>query len=263
MEILKTSIKNYFKELRFIEESHSYYVNGEKIKKSVSKMIGHYYKPFDDKKLSEELAEKNNEMIDVTGGFTGFHIAAEEKTASTYTDKWQEITKEACDRGHDVHLFGEHYPYHRDLEFNTNQKKQIKAFWDSLPSHIVPLFTELQMYHKIFLFAGTADILLYDTKKKCIIIADYKTNKDLFKNFAGKTMLGRFSNLLDNPFNHYQLQLSYYQLLLERALKDLNLDIKITRRTIIYLPLEGEYKLYNTDDYTELLSKDMKFVAQC
>lgn len=262
MNVLKNTIKEYFKDLVFIEETHSYYVNGVKLKKSVSKMIAYYYKEFNSKKISTELSDKKNEMEEAVG-YTGFHIAPGKSEPTDYTDLWQQITKEACDRGHDVHLFGENYPYNRDLEFNNNQKAQIKAFWDSLPSHIVPLFTELTMYHKKFLFAGTADIILYDTKKNVIIIGDYKTNKDLFKNFDGQKMLGRFSNLLDSPFNHYQLQLSYYQVLLQQVLDELGLDVKITRRTIVYLPLEGEYKLYNTEDLTKEVSKDMKFVSQC
>ena len=111
---------------------------------------------------------------------------------------------------------------------------------------------ELRMYHKVFKFSGTADILLYDTINKCFIIADYKTNKDLFKNFAGQKMTKIFSHFLDTPFNHYQLQLSYYQILFEQ------IGYKVSRRIIIWLKEDGTYEMYDTEDLTSILIKELK-----
>ena len=56
-------------------------------------------------------------------------------------------------------------------------------FWRDLPTYIIPVFTELQMYHLKKMYAGTADIILFNTKTEKYIIADYKTTKDLFKKF--------------------------------------------------------------------------------
>jgi len=108
------------------------------------------------------------------------------------------------------------------------------------------------MYHFKHLFAGTADIILFDTKTQTYIIADYKTNKDLLKNYKGKTMLGPFSHLLDNPLNHYAIQLSYYQLLLEQV------GVKVSKRIIIWLGLDGNYQLFNTEDVTDILKQQLK-----
>ena len=81
------------------------------------------------------------------------------------------------------------------------------------------------MYHKEYLFGGTLDLLLYDTIQEGYIIGDYKTNKDLFKNYRGQTLKDEFSFLLQNSFNIYQLQLSLYQILLEQLS-----DIKVIKR---------------------------------
>ena len=128
----------------------------------------------------------------------------------------------------------------------------IKKFWADLPDYIVPLLLEIRMYHKKYMFAGTADILLYNTRTGQIYIADYKTNKDLFKNYQGQRMTGPFSHLLCSPFNHYKLQLSYYQILLEQ------IGIKVSGRKLIWLKKEGDYLLYNLDDYSDVLRTELE-----
>ena len=132
------------------------------------------------------------------------------------------------------------------------QERAVIKFWNDLPEHVVPLILELQMYHKQYMYAGTADVPLYNKKTKTVIIADYKTNKDLFKNFRGKKLLHPFTDLLDNPFNKYQIQLSYYQLLFEQV------GLNVSSRKIIWLKKDGEYEVFDTVDYTEKLIMEFK-----
>jgi hypothetical protein len=61
-------------------------------------------------------------------------------------------------------------------------------------------------------------------------------------------MLNPFELLLDNPFNKYQLQLSFYQILLEQIE-----CIKVSNRKIVWLVGDGEYRLYDVQDYTPIL----------
>ena len=113
------------------------------------------------------------------------------------------------------------------------------------------------MFHKEFMFAGTADILLYNTVTGMFIIGDYKTNKDLFKNFNGQKMLGPFNNMLDCAFSKYQLQLSYYQILFEQT------GLKVSSRKLIWLLPDGTYKMYNMDDHTKVLKEQLKINDIC
>ena len=105
------------------------------------------------------------------------------------------------------------------------------------------------MYHFSLLYPGTMDILLFDTKNQTYIIADYKTNRDLFKNFQGQTMLAPFEYKLDRPFSHYEIQLSYYQILIEQIL-----GITVSRRIVVYLGLDGEFTMYDCEDVRHLLN---------
>lgn len=234
MEKMRQIIIDSFKDLTFNEKQHIYSVKGHVFTKSVSKLIETFYEKFNAPKQAIKTAKYR--------GITVEEVLAE----------WAATNKEAIERGNRVHLFGELYPFNRSMKPSCPQEEAVVKFWTDLPEWIIPVGVEIKMYHKIFMFPGTADILLFDTKKQEYIIADYKTNKDLFKNFKEKKMLGMFSNFLDNPFNHYQVQLSFYQILLEQ------LGIKVYKRTIIWLKLDGTYTLYDTQDLTKELEQHLK-----
>jgi hypothetical protein len=231
MEKMRHIIRESFKDLEFNEEKHIYSVGGKAFNGSVSKLIETFYEKFDAPKIAQRTAKYR--------GITKEEVLAE----------WAATNKEAIDRGNRVHIFGELYPFNRGMKPSCPQEKAVVKFWEELPEHIIPVGVEIKMYHKIFRFPGTADILLFNTKNQEYIIADYKTNKDLFKNFKEKKMLGMFSKFLDNPFNHYQIQLSFYQILLQQ------LGINVYQRTVIWLQLDGTYRLYHTQDLTEDLNK--------
>lgn len=233
MELLE-NIQKPFNNLSFEEKKHKYYVNNEPIKSSVSGLIEEFYESFDAEKVAPYSAAKAG-------------VSTEE-----ILKQWADINLESRVRGHRVHAFGEIYQVNRNLKPSCPQEEAIVKFWKELPEHILPITAELRMYHFKHLFAGTADIILFNTKTQTYIIADYKTNKDLFKNFKEKRMLGVFSHLLDMPINHYVIQLSYYQLLLEQV------GVKVTQRVIIWLELNGNYQLFNTEDVTETLKLTLK-----
>lgn len=226
---LETKLTKPFSNLTFEEKKHKYFVEGKPIKTSVSGLISEFYEHFNAQAVAPFSARK-------------LGITTEE-----VLKQWADINQESRDRGHRVHNFGELYQFNRSLNPSCPQEEAIVAFWKSLPEHIIPVAAELRMYHFKYLFAGTADIILFDTKTQTYIIADYKTNKDLFKNFKGKTMLAPFKALLDCPLNHYVVQLSYYQLLLEQ------IGVKVTKRVIIWLGLDGKFTCINTDDVTSIL----------
>lgn len=235
MEKLKVDIIEYFKDLGFKEDEHKYLLGDYTIKFSVSGLIKKYKYPTNWKKVLKESAENQG------------------KTQEEVSKNWSDAAVKGCDIGNKAHSFGELYPFDRTLEPKTNFDIAIMKFWNDLPDYIVPLLLEIRMYHKEFLFAGTADILLYNTRTGKIIIADYKTNKDLFKNYKGQKMVGPFSHLLCSPYNHYQLQLSFYQILLEQLP-----GIEVAGRKLIWLKPDATYLLYSLDDYTKELKEELK-----
>jgi hypothetical protein len=106
------------------------------------------------------------------------------------------------------------------------------------------------MYSKKYGYAGTADIILFDGKKGFVIV-DYKTGKDLYKNYMGQMMLPPFQYMLDNPFNHYQLQLSLYQIPLEEC------GYFVSERWVIWLKSDSTYQKLPTHDFTSMLRQSL------
>lgn len=234
-------IKKFFNKLKFEEVSHTYKV-GDTPLTSVSNTIKQYEPPFDAEAAAKYKAKKLG------------------MSPEAVLEMWEAKKNYACDKGHQVHLFGEKYAFdrttpHTEIKEFLPYEHAVVKFWNDMPEHIVPAILELQMYSEYYGIAGTSDIILYDKKQKGFIIADYKTNEDLFKNYNRK-LKGPFSHLISMPYNKYQLQLSYYQILFELA------GHKVIDRRVIWLRPDGTYLMYRTDDYTEILKKELEHAKQ-
>ena len=228
MENIVTNVNNYFKDLKFDESTHTY----TKLKKKltpVSYVLKKFTEEFDSDKMSVLVANKR--------GITKEEVLKE----------WEDNKNKACQLGTKVHLFGENYCRDRNLKPTNGYEEAIVKWYSIVPDYIEPLFLELQMYSESLGIAGTADMIFYNTKTDKLLIRDYKTNQDLFKNYKGKKMLKPFDNLLDNPYNKYQLQLSLYQILFEQT------GYEIESRALVWIKPNGTYEVYKTEDYTKQL----------
>lgn len=222
-------INNFFSGIEFDEPAHSYTFGGSTISISVSGIVNKFKKPFPFEEKSLKVALREG-------------VSQQE-----IKDRWNEKKDKACELGTKVHLFGELYTFDRSLTPQDGYEEAIVKFFECLPPHIIPVMAEVRMYHKKYHFAGTCDTLLYNTQTDKYTLTDFKTNIDLFKSFAGERLLHCFSDLLKNNFNSYQIQLSLYQILFEQT------GLKIEDRRIVHLLPDGEFKLYQTKDYTERL----------
>ena len=230
MKEMQNKIKEYFKELQFDAQKHSYEVRGKPLT-SVSKTISKYVEKVDFDKIAGFIAKKR--------GITKAEVLAE----------WEAKKIASCQQGTLVHTFGENY---NGMQKPTNGfEEAIVKFWDNIPDYIEPFLFELQMFSETLGIAGTSDIILFNRKTGKFILADYKTNEDLFKNYKGKTLLAPFEDLLDSPYNKYQLQLSMYQLLFEQC------GFEVESRRIIWLKPNGTYENFKTEDFTQKLLKEL------
>lgn len=224
---LQKRVKEKFNKLQFHEESHTYQVEG-KPHPSVSKLIEGFVDKPDFNKIAGFIAQRD--------GLNKEDILAE----------WKAVNLESTERGSRVHLFGEGDMLSPELD----QEFALVKFWEELDkSRYQVICKEIQMHHFDKKYAGTSDLLLYDNWTHTFIIADYKTNADLFKNYKGKTLLQPFDFLEDNPYNKYQIQLSLYQMMVEQ------LGIMVSERWVIWLTMDRNYKIYKTYDLTEQLKE--------
>lgn len=228
MENIVTNVNNYFKDLKFDEAIHTY----TKLKKKltpVSYVLKKFTEEFDSDKMSVLVANKR--------GITKEEVLKE----------WEDNKNKACQLGTKVHLFGENYCRDRELKPTNGYEEAIVKWYSTKPDYIETTFLELQMFSDALGIAGTSDMVFYNTKTGKFKILDYKTNADLFKNYKGKRMLKPFDNLLDNPYNKYQLQLSLYQILFEQT------GYEIESRALVWIKPNGTYEVYKTEDYTKQL----------
>lgn len=232
VEQIRKDLEEMFADLRFDETRHLYFVNGENYP-SVSKKLEDHYEKFN-KELWLERCSKRD-------GIPTWEL---EK-------KWDNKRDIACDMGHDTHDFLEHYKPGLEYLADIPQKKAgIKFFKEYIyctnPRYSI-ICRELRMINRKYKFCGTTDMLLWDNIEHCIVIADWKTNEDLFKTYG--YLKPPFDHYQSNPFNKYQLQFSYYQLMVEQS------KYRVGARQLIYLDIEGEYIIYPCTDLTSTLSQ--------
>ena len=246
-------IKDTFKDLVFDEGPHTYTVNGVPYP-SVSSMVEKFSEGFDSVGQSVRCSEKY---------FNDESSPYYRKTAKEIQKMWRDNAKHATDRGTQAHAFGEscmHYmvgdydgilPEYRDRLTEDGRfystggfEDAIVKFWYDVPDSYTPILAETSIYYDAPdgtpLYAGTFDLLMYVEIKGTpgLVIFDWKTNADLYKNFAGKRLIRGLDYLLDNPKNHYEIQQSLY----EKALADKS-SLKIFGKRLIWIKESGNYEL--------------------
>ena len=261
---IRNKILDEFKDLVFDEEPHKYYI-GDKELPSVSHVTHKYLVPFDSDNVAEKYAEKNG------------------MTKEYWLDQWKFNNLKATTSGTLVHAYGESlgwlknghpekiteenickYIKEKNWLIPTRKKEEaILKFYNELNDNLHFVLAETKVYtgkNKELTnlkqdYAGTFDILFYykDTKddsKSGLVIMDFKTNKELYKEFNrsnGIMMYAPFTDMYSEPFGAYVLQLSAYQLPLE------DIGLKVIARRIIHLKDDGTYELIPVKDVTKQL----------
>lgn len=265
----KQTLLNTFRGIRLEDSTHTYYVGKKKYPSSTTSIVGKFANKFDEQKMSKLVAAKE--------GVTQEEILA----------RWAAIREEACERGSLVHKCMEYVPFSSYDEalailedkltepefvqlFNEKELRQVssgikwynwlrKKYGDKYEV----LVLELMMFMPEFLHCGTADIILLNKETGKLVIADWKTNKDLFqleyyKNRRKKYFKYPFKELLDCPHSKYILQFSHYQMMIEKRT-----HLEVEDRWCIWLTddniVEGYahkgdgWVQYNTPNYSKTL----------
>lgn len=235
--LIADTLANTFIDLEFNEENHTYTVDkGASYLPSVSALIKKHVPYVDFKILAQRQADKKGIPVEVI------------------QHEWKMKAENAANRGTAAHKFAEDYP---NVELPSNPlEHQIVNFFKELPEHIVIVSKELRMHHRKYKYAGTSDLILLNTNTGKLIIADFKTNEDLYK-FPFSNLLPPFDFLPTNDANKYQIQLNYYQIMLEQA------GFEVEDRLIVWIK-NDEYKKIFCSDFTKELKQCLdKNLIQC
>lgn len=270
-QTVRDKITNAFDKLVFVEKGHKYYLDNKEMI-SVSNITHKFQEPFDSVKLATETYERN---------FNNMNSKYYQMSVKEIMDSWKKISNDSCSHGTEIHSFGENAFYFMigdydkitpdfkeritsDGGFKSISPKEdaIVKFYEDIPKCIIPIMTETKVFAEYGNsgYAGTFDILFYydaeldnkSDKYSGLIIMDYKTNKDLFKNFKEKKLLSPFNYMLDMPLSLYKLQLSLY----ENALYKIGMTI--VGRRIIWLKPDGVYEKFNIDTCRSEIDNSLK-----
>ena len=256
-EIREKILDTYTNKLVFLEEPHEYYLDG--VQYMCVSDVTHRYDPKSSEQMAEGCVKKWQRDQDPSYKYYG--MSKEEILAL-----WGRISGEACEFGTNVHAFGESMFYYmtdqpdkilpeckaqfadgRPHPTNMHEEAVVK-FWDDIPPNMVPVLAETKVFNRRGTpYAGTFDILFYyveepNSPNNGLVIFDYKTNKDLYRNYKEEKLLWPFNDLLDQNESYYILQLGCYQVPLE------NLGYKVIARRLIWLLPDGTYNKIRLPD---------------
>lgn len=280
------------KDVVYSDEAHVYIDKTDQQKYvSVTTLIGKYENPFDvffwssyktcEKLMSEETFHVLKETLLATKRWTDDMIEKLhldpiifDKTRKEIQKGYDDERNKSCERGTKIHSNFEEMYY-------TSEKQDLKKFGLGgvftckkgyyeldLEKGVYPEFlVSLKSSDGILRVAGQIDLLIKDGND--IIIADYKTNKEIKKySYFDKNKFSRImmkyplNNIEDCNFYHYSLQLSTYAYLLQQIKPELNIkklmlihidhDDKITEYTVDYLKNDVERMLKH---YKKLLKQ--------
>lgn len=191
-------------EVQYNHEEHRYY-NGAVTYRSATQIVEQFVHHFDTKERSEYMEHRY-------GG-----------TAEFWRGSWKETNGTSLIRGNGIHDTQEQFLYNKgydkihDKDFIVFNMKLYKSSvnYQQLPDGVYP---ELKVWRHDWKIAGRIDKPIFETINTTRYghIEDYKTNRRIRREgFNGRTMLGPLGHLQDCEFNHYALQLSLYQFMLE------------------------------------------------
>lgn len=268
---IRNKILTTFDGLIFVEEGHKYFLNGKEME-CVSNVAHMFQEHIDSYKLATETYERN---------FNKPSSKYYRMTVDEIVESWKKISNEACTTGTFHHEFGESAFYYMTGQYDKilpefkdrltedggfkaihPKEEAVVKFYEDIPQCIIPILAETRVFVEYGKagYAGTFDILFYydpaldglPEDRGGLIIMDWKTNKDLYKNFNSQTLLYPFHGLLDMPLSTYKLQLSLY----ENALY--KIGFKVVGRRLLWLKPDGEYEKISLESYRKELDFELQ-----
>ena len=205
---------------------------------SVSELISRYFKPFDVVKISKRVAENRN------------------ITPAEVIKEWDDNRNNAIDFGNKIHELAELlllYDESDDVELvfqypdNIREKnafKYIEDIVEKIKGNFEILGVEKIVFDPKIKIAGTIDLFL--KYNDFFIICDWKTNREIVSTNKFNTFgLGPLSDIADNNFNRYALQLNFYEYLL-KLMRYVDKDTKIYK-ILLHVTKTGIEKIYLPD----------------
>lgn len=231
--MMNPAVAHQTEEVEYEDTNHVYHLRG-RIYRSATQIVEKFIEPFNAPVQAARMADRYGQSPE-------YWIA-----------KWKGINQKALDRGSKIHkekedfLHGRGFAQVNDKHFqvynlNVPLYAAFRTNYSKLPDGIYP---ELKLWRHDWGIAGRVDKPVLETVagNRFAHVEDYKTGKKIatesyrdYKTGNYDMMLGALSHLQDCEFNHYALQLSIYQFMLEYF------GFKPGTRRLIHYPHKEEW----------------------
>lgn len=222
-----------FSDFKFFEDGHYYEFKGKQVGISVTRFISEYANEFDKEKVAEIVATKNQKYINdlYKNGLNvePWELEQYPTNVEYIIEQWELKNQFACAKGHTCHEFAQclwshelwkREEFDKSLEFKMavdTINEQAYYFMNDYCDKLEHLADEFVIGSEEYDIASAIDHLFINKATGGLVLVDYKTNSDIYKNdkFA-KDMKIPLSHLKDTKLNHYAIQLSIYRYLVEK-----------------------------------------------
>jgi len=230
------------KRIRFVEDSHTYYVDGSSEGYISSTTLVHkLFEKFDADKVISKMRKSYKWTSSPYYGMTDEEIK----------EKWNNNRDYAASSGTKMHENIENYYNKQEHSTEGKEFSLFKCFEDD-HKDLKPYRSEWCVFDEEAKVSGSIDMVYEDPDDNSkLIIGDWKRSKEIkFENKWQKGISPHTRHLDDCNFVHYSLQLSIYKYILEK-----NYDKKISECFIVVLhPNQDSYNKYHIMDLSEEIS---------
>ena len=198
----------------FDSMNHEYFVDGKKIKYSVTGLIESFFPKFDSDYWS---SKKAIERIQIEGGkLTNENISNVKKDILM---EWEGNRKDAADKGTLLHEKIENFYNNIEDSIDAPEFIYFKNFIKKYPK-LKPYKTEWRIFDSNLSLAGSID-MVYEKDNGDLFLFDWKRSTKIV-NGAGHLIesdydygFDELSHIADNSYNRYSLQLNLYKYVIE------------------------------------------------
>jgi hypothetical protein len=237
------------KRIRFVEDSHTYYIDGDsKGIVSTTGFIHAFFPHFDPlATISTMMGSPNWEKSKYYG-----------QTAKEIMDGWSASGKEASGAGTNMHLAIEQFlnGAYKEIDpavFLTKEWEYFQNFWRDVHEDLEPYRTEWEVWDSDLRLTGSIDMIFRRKSTGEFLIYDWKRSKEIKMDNKWETGHAPVDHLPHCNYWHYSLQLNIYRWFLET-----HYGLKISDLALVILhPNNKNYQLIKVnrmeDEVLEML----------
>ncbi len=226
--------------IKFVEETHDYFIDQTKTNGSVTGFVHAFFPHFDQEAVSKSLASRK---LKKTSEYYG-------KTQQEILDMWKEKAESGSQMHLNIELYWNEEPHETESKEFRMFMNFVREVMDKLG--LKPFRTELVIFGDDENIAGSVDFIAIDPKTGELVIFDWKRcGKIEYRDDYGKKGYGPCKDLDSCNTLQYNLQLNTYKWIVEKYY-----GYKVRDVALVFLhPKQEDYVIFWGNDQQERVTE--------